>query len=216
MTKANAAISKDSPKKKTRIQTENESRILDAALYLFGARSYTGTTVEDIAQKAGMSKANVLYYFKHKEDIYSAVLQQTLKVWLDPLRTLDALGDPRKELERYIRAKLDLSRTHPDASRLFANEVLRGAPVITPYFKQELKILVKDTCSVLKQWMDEGKMVRVDPLNVLFMMWASTQHYADFAPQIQVLHDGSEAELYSNAEHLLLTVMVDGLLVSAS
>lgn len=215
MDKTTAANIKDSPRKKTRIQRENETRIVDAALYLFGAQGYTGTTVDDIAKRAGMSKANVLYYFKHKEDIYSAVLQHTLKVWLEPLRTLDPSGDPREELVRYTRAKLELSRTQPDASRLFANEVLRGAPVITPYFEQVLKGMVEETCAVLQQWMDDGKLVKVDPLHVLFMIWATTQHYADFSPQIKVLHKGSESELFHNAEHLLLTVMVDGLLTSA-
>lgn len=215
MNKLGSTQAEEPPRKRTRIQRENEARIVEAALFLFGSQGYSGTTVDDIASRAGMSKANLLYYFNRKEDIYTAVLQHTLTVWLEPLRTLDPDGNPRDELIRYIRTKLKLSQTQPDASRLFANEVLRGAPSIAPYFDNVLKGLVTDTCAVLNQWMDEGKMVRVDPLHVLFLIWASTQHYADFAPQIDVLHDGTEDELFDNAERMLITVVVDGLLKGA-
>jgi len=205
----------DTPKKRTRIQRQNETRIVQAALHLFGTLGYRGTTVDDIAQRAGMSKANVLYYFKHKEDVYVAVLQHTLTVWLEPLRTLDASGNPREELIRYIRAKLALSRSHPEASRLFANEVLQGAEKISPHFDIELKDLVDNTCAVLQGWMDQGHLVQVEPLHVLFLIWASTQHYADFAPQINALHTGTENELFANAEKMLITVVVDGLIHGA-
>jgi len=199
------------PKRRTRIQLENEAKIIESALQLFGSLGYRGTTVDDIARSAGMSKTNVLYYFKHKEDVYTAVLQHTLTVWLEPLRTLNAEANPREELLRYTRAKLDLSRTQPEASRLFANEMLRGAPTITPYLNDVLKALVEQTCQVLQRWMDDGHLVQVAPLHVLFLIWASTQHYADFSPQIDVLHSGDEETLYADAT-LMLTAVVDGLL----
>jgi len=94
--------------------------------------------------------------------------------------------------------------------------VLRGAPTIAPYFDNVLKGLVQDTCAVLQQWMDEGHLASVDPLHVLFLIWASTQHYADFAPQITALHDGTTEELYVEAERMLITVVVDGLMTHAS
>ena len=107
------------PRKPTRIQLENEQRIVRAALDVFSAKGYRGSTVDQIATNAGMSKANVLYYFNRKEDIYRAVLQRTLTVWLDPLKELDPQGDPIDELWRYTHKKLQLSHKAPLASRLF-------------------------------------------------------------------------------------------------
>ncbi len=79
---------------KSRIQHQNQAVILKAALEVFSAYGYRGTTVDQIAVKAGLSKPNLLYYFKRKEDIYVAVLEHTLEEWLKPLRMLDVGGDP--------------------------------------------------------------------------------------------------------------------------
>jgi len=199
------------PKKRTRIQAENESRIVEAALDVFAQSGYRGATVDRIAETAGMSKANVLYYFGRKEDIYIAVLEHTLAVWLDPLKSLDANADPRRELAKYIKAKLTLSRRASEASRLFANEILHGANMIKPYLENELKGLVDEKCEVITQWINDGKLVEIKPVHLLFLIWSSTQHYADFAPQIQVLHDGDDDTLYKEAEEFLVTVILNGL-----
>ncbi len=112
---------------KTRIQTINEARILDAAKRVFAEHGFRGATVDEIAQRAEMSKPNLLYYFKNKKALYRAVLERTLDSWLEPLRALDAAGDPETELRRYIARKIEASRRDPEASRVFASEMLRGA-----------------------------------------------------------------------------------------
>ncbi len=182
-----------------------------AALDVFSANGYRGSTVDQIAQTAGMSKANVLYYFKKKEDIYAAVLARTLAVWLDPLEELDPNGDPIEELWQYARQKLQLSRDAPHASRLFANEILQGAPVIRPFLDNELKSLVDEKCQIIQAWIDQKKLAPVSPLHLLFLIWSATQHYADFDPQIRALKDGSEEALYSDAEHTLKLILTRGL-----
>ena len=199
------------PKKRTRIQAENESRIVASALDIFAQYGYRGATVDKIADAAGMSKANVLYYFGRKEEIYTAVLEHTLTAWLDPLKSLDANGDPQQELAKYIRAKLTLSRCESEASRLFANEILHGAPMIKSYLENELKVLVDEKCGVIEQWIRDGKLVAIKPVHLVFLIWSSTQHYADFAPQIRALHDGDEDSLYQEAEACLVTVILNGL-----
>jgi len=199
------------PKKRTRIQAENESRIVESALDVFAQYGYRGATVDQIADTAGMSKANVLYYFGRKEDIYIAVLEHTLLVWLDPLQSLDAEGDPQLELAKYIRAKLQLSRHASEASRLFANEILHGATMIKPYLENELKSLVEEKCAIISRWIQDGKLVNIKPIHLIFLIWSSTQHYADFAPQIQILHDGDEDQLFAEAEDFLITVVLNGL-----
>ena len=113
-------------KKRTRIQEANEERILDAALEVFAAYGLRGATVDQIAAKVEMSKPNLLYYFRRKQDIYLAVLTRTLETWLQPLEEISADGDPRQEIQSYIDRKLEFSKNYPEASRLFINEILQG------------------------------------------------------------------------------------------
>lgn len=199
------------PRKRTRIQVQNEERIVAAALDVFSSNGYRGSTVDQIARNAGMSKANVLYYFNTKDDIYTAVLNRTLSVWLDPLEQLDATGDPIEQIWNYARQKLHLSRTAPHASRLFANEILQGATAVRPFLQTGLKTLVDSRCRIIQVWIDEGKIAAVSPLHLLFLIWSSTQHYADFQPQIEALYDGDDDALFNEAERTLKLIITQGL-----
>ncbi len=178
---------KAKPAAKTRIQHQNQELILTAALEVFSAAGYRGATVDQIAEKCGLSKPNLLYYFRRKEDIYVAVLEHTLGEWLKPLRMLDGNGDPVTELTRYITEKLELSEAKPAASRLFANEVLHGAPHISKFLKGPLKELVAEKSAIIRRWMAEGKIRPVDPEHLIFAIWAVTQHYADFSAQVSAI-----------------------------
>jgi TetR/AcrR family transcriptional regulator len=172
---------------KTRIQAENQDLILKAALEVFSAFGFRGATVDQIAQKCGLSKPNLLYYFKRKEDIYIAVLEHTLAEWLAPLRKLDEAGDPITELTRYISAKLEMSHENPTASRLFANEVLHGAPHISKFLSGPLRDLLHEKTETIKHWIARGEIALVDPEHFIFAIWAVTQHYADFSVQVSAL-----------------------------
>lgn len=175
------------PAARTRIQHQNQELILNAALDVFSAYGFRGATVDQIAEKCGLSKPNLLYYFRRKEDIYVAVLEHTLAEWLEPLRLLDGSGDPIAELTRYITQKLELADANPAASRLFANEILHGAPHISKFLKGPLKDLVAEKSAVIRRWMAEGKIRPVDPEHLIFAIWAVTQHYADFSVQVSAI-----------------------------
>jgi len=179
-----AALGTGEPAGKTRIQARNEARILDAAQEIFAEAGFRGATVDQIAAKAGMSKPNLHYYFKRKRDLYVAVLRRTLDLWLEPLEELDPEGDPEKELRHYIARKLYLSRVNPMASRVFANEILQGAPLLGDYLAGDLRALVRRKAEVIRHWIAAGKINPVDPYHLIFLIWAATQHYADFAPQV--------------------------------
>ena len=204
-------IHNPAPRKRTRIQAQKEATIIRAALDVFSANSYRGATVDQIALAAGMSKANVLYYFKRKQDIYTALLQQTLTAWLDPLDKLDPEGNPIEEIWQYTLQKLNMSKQAPLASRLFANEILQGAPIIRPFLENELKTQVTHKCSIIQQWIDSGQLAPVEPLHLLFFIWSSTQHYADFAPQIRALNSDSNETLFSDAQNTLRLILTRGL-----
>jgi TetR/AcrR family transcriptional regulator len=193
----------------TRIQARNKEVILEAALDVFSASGFRGATVDQIAAKAGMSKPNLLYYFRRKEDIYVALLEHTLTDWLEPLRGLDASGDPMEELGRYISAKMDMSNANPKASRLFANEILHGAPMIEKYLKGPLRQLVTEKAAVIQSWVSAGKLAPVDPFHFIFAIWSVTQHYADFAVQVDAVL-GRREDLKS-AQKAVLDILLRGL-----
>jgi TetR/AcrR family transcriptional regulator len=174
-------------RKRTRIQAENEVRILDAALEVFSTYGFRGATVDQIATLARMTKPNLLYYFRRKQDIYLAVLNRTHEMWLKPLEDLDPDGDPASEITAYVDRKLEMSRENPKASRLFAMEVLQGAPVLGGVLAGRLKTLVDEKAAVIRRWVAEGRLAPVDPYHLIFMIWATTQHYADFEVQIRAV-----------------------------
>lgn len=171
----------------TRIQQRNRDSILDAALEVFSQHGFRGATLDQIADGAGLSKPNLLYYFASKEAVHEALLTTLLDTWLDPLRALDPDGDPVEELLAYVRRKLDLARDYPRESRLFAGEILQGAPRMRAAIEGDLKRLVDDKAQVLNRWMEQGRIARVNPVHLIFSIWALTQHYADFDVQVRAV-----------------------------
>ncbi|MCB2013047.1 MAG: TetR family transcriptional regulator C-terminal domain-containing protein [Geminicoccaceae bacterium] len=161
--------------------------ILEAALECFAAFGFRGTTVDMIAGRAGMSKPNLLYYFGTKQKLHAAVLERTLAQWLEPLSGMRADGEPLAEIEAYLERKIELSRTRPEASRLFATEIIQGAPHIRGVLQGHLRELVEEKCAVIQSWIDAGKLAPVEPLHLIFAIWAMTQHYADYEAQVEAL-----------------------------
>ena len=157
-----------------------------------------------------MSKPNLLYYFHRKDDIYRAVLEKTLAQWLTPLRGLDPNGEPLAEIARYIRAKMAMSRDNPKASRLFANEMLHGAPAIGDFLSGPMKVLVDDTARIIKTWIAKGQIAAIDPYHLIFSIWAMTQHYADFDIQVRAVL-GADSEHFADAETTIIRLIQDGL-----
>jgi len=172
---------------RSRIQQRNRELILDAALEVFSQHGFRGATLDQIAEGAGLSKPNLLYYFPSKEEVHKALLTGLLDTWLDPLRAMDPKGDPLHEIMAYARRKLDLARDYPRESRLFANEILQGAPRMRDAIEGDLRRLVVEKAQVLTRWMDEGRIARVDPVHLIFSIWALTQHYADFDVQVRAV-----------------------------
>ena len=209
----------DSPTRRprTHIQQEKRELILEAALEVFSTHGFRGATVDQIAEAAGMSKPNLLYYFRSKEDIHVTLMRRLLDTWLAPLRDLDDIGDPMTELRSYIRRKLEMARDFPRESRLFANEVLQGAPHIEDELKGPLKELVDDKVEVIKGWMRTGKIARTDPYHLIFSIWATTQHYADFDVQVRAVlgPDRGGDGRFEDAARFLEQLFLNGLRPSA-
>ena len=193
------------PKKPSRIQQRNRRRILDAALDVFSRHGYRGATLDQIAAEAGLSKPNILYYFDGKEDIHVTLLSQLMETWLDPLVELDPDGDPVEEILAYVRRKLVMAQDLPRESRLFAGEILQGAPRIRPELQGHLKPLFDEKCALISDWIAAGRLPQIDPRHLIFSIWASTQHYADFECQVSLLM-GPTDDPYPTAQTHLETM----------
>jgi TetR/AcrR family transcriptional regulator len=185
-----AQISGLKPGRRTDIRRENERVILDAAEKVFAEAGFGGATMQLIADMAGLPKANLHYYFATKEDLYRRVVQQIFEIWLDAASSFDNAPGPVEGIGAYIDAKMDISRTHPHGSKVWASEVMHGAPVIQDYLETILRDWTDGRIKAIQRWIDEGKMRPVNARHLLYMLWATTQHYADFGHQIQTLNGG--------------------------
>jgi TetR/AcrR family transcriptional regulator len=201
--------------RRTRIQEEKEELILEAALEVFSQRGFHGSTIDQIAEVAGMSKPNLLYYFRTKDAMHRALIDRVLENWLEPLQAFNAEGDPEQEIKSYIRRKLEMAREFPRESRLFANEILQGAPHIMAVLEGPLKELVDEKADVIRAWIASGKVRDCDPHHMIFSIWSTTQHYADFDVQVKaVLGAGrDDAERFEEAARFLEGLFVSGLIV---
>ena len=187
-------------KTETRIQKKNQSAIKAAGLKVFSQFGFRGSTLDQIATEAGLSKPNILYYFSSKEAIYEALLAQLLTDWLQPVRDIDPEGEPVEEILNYAIHKMKMSRLYPRESRLYANEIIQGAPRIKSVLTCELRDVVQSLAQLISNWSEAGLIRVIDPYHLIFSIWAMTQHYADFDVQVQaILGDGDhfhDAEQY--------------------
>ncbi|WP_375172703.1 TetR family transcriptional regulator C-terminal domain-containing protein [Pseudooceanicola sp.] len=197
---------KDSAAGQTRIQRDKIATITEAALDVFSTYGFRGATVDQIAKAAKLSKPNLLYYFPSKEAIHTHLLSALLDIWLAPLHQLDPEGDPLDEILTYVRRKLAMSRDMPRESRLFANEVLQGAPNMKPALANDLKPLVDEKAAVIQGWMDGGELKAADPHHLIFSIWSLTQHYADFEVQVDAVLGPEIKDPFPAAETYLLTL----------
>lgn len=167
-----------------RIRQQQEGAILQAAEQVFARAGFQGATMAEIALRAGLPKSNLHYYFGTKAEVYRAVLGHILRLWLAETDCITPDADPREALGHYIAAKMRLTAERPDASRVFANELLHGAPEIGDYLRGELRALVADKAQVIEGWIAAGRMAPVDPVHLFISLWALTQTYADFETQV--------------------------------
>lgn len=197
---------KDGATGQTRIQRNKIAAISEAALDVFSTYGFRGATVDQIASSAGLSKPNLLYYFPSKEAIHSHLLDGLMDTWLDPLRELSPDGDPLDEILTYVRRKLNMSRDMPRESRLFANEILQGAPYMKGSLSSGLKPLVDEKAAVISGWMDAGEIRPSDPHHLIFSIWSLTQHYADFEVQVGAVLGPEITDPFPAAEDYLVTL----------
>ncbi len=192
----------------TRIQKRNRETIREAALDVFSQHGFRGATLDQIAGAAGLSKPNLLYYFPSKEAIHVELLGHLMTDWLEPLRAMTPEGDPIEEIVGYVMRKLDMAREMPRESRLFANEIVQGAPRIMDMITGELRELVEEKAAVIEAWSRAGKIAPLDPYHLIFSIWATTQHYADFDAQVRGILSPAGDSHFETAQSFLRQMYV--------
>jgi len=166
------------------IRQKNKTIIFSAAKKEFVTYGFKGASIKRMAERANIPRANIHYYFKDKTDLYQQLLSNIIAVWNRDYDTLDADNDPKQALSAYIRAKVMHSKDDPDASKIFASELIHGAPVLNDYLHSDFKVWLGSKVTVIESWVEQGKIDKVNPQHLLFLIWSSTQHYADFNVQV--------------------------------
>ncbi|MFQ3212387.1 TetR family transcriptional regulator C-terminal domain-containing protein [Candidatus Njordibacter sp. Uisw_039] len=194
------------------IGEKNQQKVLEAAVKVFSRKGFSGARIDEIAKEAGMSKTNMLYYFKTKKELYHVVIVRVLRRWLGTLGNLQSSDQPIDVITKYISKKMQMSQQYPEASRLIAMEIMAGAPVIGEFFQTELHAWVKEKGQVFLKWQNEGLMAPIEPAHVFFMIWALTQTYADFESQIAAVikPNDYDSEIYPPATRFAIEVLVRG------
>ena len=204
---------KPAPVKERRSDTRErlEQEILEAAKRLFALRGYGGVSLDHIAREAGTAKQNLLYYFASKEGLYRRVLHGVLDVWLSYMEAITHhADDPEMALRKYIAGKLRFSREHPYDSRVYANEVIAGAPLFAQEIRDRVLPALQADIAVFNRWAEQGVCRPVDAAHLMVVLWASTQAYADFASQICLVLGKPQLEEqdFAAAEKLLVDMVL--------
>ncbi|MBX9497022.1 HTH-type transcriptional regulator RutR [Yersinia enterocolitica] len=201
------------PSRRSKAGAAKRQLIMTAALELFSLYGIHGTSLDQVAERADVSKTNLLYYFPSKEALYISVLKDILAIWLAPLKALQADQQPIDAIRHYIALKLAVSRDHPQASRLFCLEMIQGAPLLKQELAGELKTLFDDKVLIIRRWMDDGLIAEVEPQHFIFMLWATTQHYADFSAQIEAISGKSlsDKEFFQQTVESVQQLVIGGI-----
>jgi TetR/AcrR family transcriptional regulator len=195
------------------VRKENEAAILKAAEEVFAEYGFKGATTAMIAEKAGIPKANLHYYFPTKLALYRKVVDNIFNIWLASANSFDESDDPVEALTRYITEKMDISRTHPMGSKVWANEIIHKAPVIQDTLETTLRDWQDTRVAVIQRWIDQGKIAPINPEYLLYMIWATTQHYADFGHQIATLNGGKPLsdKQFEDAKRNVVEIILRGI-----
>lgn len=200
------------PFRKFSKRSQNQKAILEAAEKVFAEAGFAGATTQLIADVAGLPKANVHYYFKTKEELYRRVVYNIFDIWMEAASAFDTELGPREALSQYIDIKMDLARSHPNGSRVWAAEIMHGAPIIQDYLEGPLLEWSTDRGEHIKRWVANGEMDPIDPAHLLYMIWSTTQHYADFGHQIETLNGATpySDEQWQAAKLSVKTIILKG------
>lgn len=198
---------------KIEIRRSNVEKILLGAEKVFAEKGFAGTAMADIAAEVELPRSNLHYYFSTKTELYNAVLLGLLEVWKQDALCFETYDDPRLVLSSYIRAKMTHSRTRPYGSKVWADEIIHGAPTLGLTLDASLYDWAKMKEAKIRQWVADKRILPIEPSSVLFMIWASTQHYADFDHQVNIINEHQPLSdiQFERAIHSVTSIILRGI-----
>jgi TetR/AcrR family transcriptional regulator len=204
-------VSKKEKKTTGEIAKQRKAIILQAAEKAFAQNGFKGTSIQKVAELADLPKTNVLYYFKSKMVLYSTLIQEILHTWNSSFDGVTIADEPNVALANYIAEKMEMSRLNPNASKIFGLEILNGAQNFDASFKAKHKAWFDGRVNVIEGWINSGKMRSVDAEYLLYHIWASTQHYADFSAQIKDLRGSTmQKKDFAKATNTVISLILTG------
>jgi TetR/AcrR family transcriptional regulator len=218
MTRTVNAMRSATVKRRVLNRDKLEADIVAEAVRVFAESGYEGASIATVADNAGLSKQNLMYYFPTKQALYQRVLDDVLDDWLE---RMDVLADPGQGpcdmLRAYIQAKLRFSREHPWASRVYAMEVISGAPLYGEQIRERVVPLLRKDIEVFERWIEQGRIAPVNATHLLFAIWAMTQSYADFSTQMAlVLNRKLTRKDFDDAEKMIVDMVLCAVAIPAT
>lgn len=201
----------------SRIRAKNEEIIIRAASRVFAEHGYAATKTAAIAELADLPKPNIYYYFGSKENLYRAVLESVVAPLLAASAPFIEYQDPVQALTAYIKSKLMISKHYPYASKVFANEIMHGAPHLPTDIIDQLAEQTRTLSNKLNDWKAQDLMADIDAHHLLFAIWSSTQTYADFNWQITLAlgKDELDDQDFERAAELITRMVITGCAVKS-
>lgn len=134
-------------------------------------------------------------------------------MWKQDALCFERFDDPRVVLTSYIRAKMGHSRSRPLGSKIWAEEILHGAPVLGPTLDETLVPWAQLKQAKIRGWVEDRRILPVEPSALLYMIWAATQHYADFGYQVTLLNRGEPLSdlAFESAVQTVTSVILRGI-----
>src|SRR6266567_9541202 len=170
---------------------ESRAAILKAAVREFAREGVAGARTDAIARSAGVNKALLYYYFKDKEALYGAVLDQVFGgVRAAIHNALSQDLPPREKLARYVCAHFDYIASNPLYPRIVQAEFLRAGrdpSRLERIAKHYFRPVFLELSALLKAGVQSGDFRKVDPIHFIPSMISVIVFYFNTAPIMKLM-----------------------------
>lgn len=163
-----------------------QEAILTEAERQFARFGFEGVSLDSIAAALDLSRQNLLYHWPSKEELYRAVLDSVMGEWMANMSAIADADEPEAAIHTYVDVKLRFSRERPSGNAVFTREIMAGAPRYEDVLKAQVMPLLHADVERFEHWADQGLIRRLDFTHLMFLIWSSTQAYADLGPQFSL------------------------------
>ncbi len=167
---------------------DTRAAILAAAERIFAEAGLAGARTDAIAARAGVNKALLYYYFKSKDTLFHAVLEDHLKeFYRQGMETLGTGGSARATLLRYVSMHFDFIASRPYYPRLFQRLTMTGGRPLARLAERYISPLGRKLAEVIRHGMATGEFRPCDPQHTAISLAALTVFYFSAAPVVRVV-----------------------------